>query len=170
MSDPYKTISARKGQAMNFDIAFERLIGHEGGYVDHPADPGGRTKYGITQRSYPNEDIRNMTLERAKDIYRRDFWWAAGCDTVPDAVKFDLFDMAVNSGVKPAIKTLQRAVGVDDDGVIGPVTMQAMNDMHPARFVARFNGYRLRLMSSLPNWPAFGRGWANRIATNLIEA
>lgn len=155
---------------MNFDQAFERLIGHEGGYVDHPADPGGRTKYGISQRSYPGEDIRNMTLERAKDLYRRDFWWKAGCDTVPDAVKFDLFDMAVNSGVQPAIRTLQRAVGVDDDGVIGPKTMQAIGAMNPIRFVARFNGHRLRFMSSLATWPAFGRGWANRIAANLIEA
>jgi lysozyme family protein len=155
---------------MNFDQAFERLVGHEGGYVDHPADPGGRTKYGISQRSYPGEDIRNMTLERAKDIYRRDFWWKAGCDTVPDAVKFDLFDMAVNSGVQPAIRTLQRAVGVDDDGVIGPKTMQAIGAMNPIRFVARFNGYRLQFMSSLATCPAFGRGWANRIAKNLMEA
>ena len=155
---------------MTFDEAFERLIGHEGGYVDHPADPGGRTKYGISQRSYPDEDIRNMTLERAKDIYRRDFWWRSGCDAVPDAVKFDLFDMAVNSGVKPAIQTLQRAVGADPDGVIGNKTLQAINVMNPIRFVARFNGYRLQFMSSLSTWPTFGRGWANRIAKNLIEA
>jgi len=155
---------------MNFDQAFEKLVGHEGGYVDHPADPGGRTKYGISQRSYPNEDIRNMTLERAKDIYRRDFWWAAGCDTVPDAVKFDLFDMAVNSGVRPAIRTLQKAAGVNDDGVIGPITLQAIQSMHPARFVARFNGHRLQFMSSLSTWQSFGRGWANRIAKNLMDA
>lgn len=155
---------------MNFDIAFERLIGHEGGYVNHPADPGGETNFGITKRSYPKEDIKGMTLERAKEIYQRDFWWKAGCDAVPDAIKFDLFDMAVNSGVKPAIQTLQKAVGTDPDGVIGNKTMQAIGVMHPARFVARFNGYRLQLMSSLPTWPAFGRGWANRIAKNLIEA
>lgn len=154
---------------MNFDQAFEKLIGHEGGYVNHPQDPGGETKYGISKRSYPGEDIRNMTLERAKDLYRRDFWWAAGCDTVHDAVKFDLFDMAVNSGVKPAIRTLQKAAGVDDDGIIGPVTLQALGSMHPARLVARFNGHRLRLMSSLATWNSFGRGWANRIAANLIE-
>lgn len=95
---------------------------------------------------------------------------AAGCDAVPDAVKFDLFDMAVNSGVKTAIRTLQRAVGVEPDGIIGNVTMQAIGSMHPARFVARFNGHRLQFMSSLSTWPAFGRGWANRIAKNLIEA
>lgn len=155
---------------MNFDQAFERLIGHEGGYVNDPRDPGGETKFGISRRQYPGEVIRTMTLERAKAIYLRDYWGPAGCDTVPDAVKFDLFDMAVNSGVERAVQTLQRAVGVDDDGKLGPITLQAVASMPGLRFVARFNGYRLQFMSSLATWPAFGRGWANRIAKNLIEA
>lgn len=155
---------------MTFDEAFEKLIGHEGGYVDHPNDPGGETKYGISKRAYPGEDIAGMTLERARELYRRDYWSPAGCDAVPDGVKFDLFDMAVNSGVKTAIRTLQRAVGTEPDGVLGPVTLQAIQSMHAARLVARFNGHRLQFMSSLSTWPAFGRGWANRIAKNLIEA
>lgn len=155
---------------MDFDRAFERLIGHEGGYVNHPSDPGGETKYGITKRSYPNEDIRGMTLERAKAIYRRDFWGAAGCDAVADAAKFDLFDMAVNSGVKTAIKTLQRAVGAAPDGVIGPMTMQAISNMPGPRLVARFNGARLQFMTDLHTWDDFGKGWARRIAANLMEA
>jgi lysozyme family protein len=79
---------------MTFDEAFELLIGHEGGYVNNPNDPGGETKYGISRRQYPGEDIANMTLERAKTIAKRDFWGPAGCDVVPDAVKFDLFDTA----------------------------------------------------------------------------
>lgn len=155
---------------MIFDAAFERLIGHEGGYVNDPRDPGGETKYGISKRAYPGEDIAGMTLERARELYRRDYWSPAGCDAVPDGVKFDLFDMAVNSGVKTAIRTLQRAVGTEPDGVLGPVTLQAIQSMHAARLVARFNGHRLQFMSSLSTWPAFGRGWANRIAKNLIEA
>ena len=155
---------------MNFDQAFETLIGHEGGYVNDPRDPGGETKYGISKRAYPGEDIAGMTLERARELYRRDYWGPAGCDAVPDVVKFDLFDMAVNSGVKTAIRTLQRAVGTEPDGVLGPVTLQAIQSMHAARLVARFNGHRLQFMSSLPTWPAFGRGWANRIAKNLMEA
>lgn len=155
---------------MNFDQAFERLIGHEGGYVNDPRDPGGETKFGISRRSYPGETIRTMTLERAKAIYLRDFWGPAGCDGVPDGVKFDLFDMAVNSGVKQAVLTLQRAVGVDDDGKLGPITLQAVASMPGLRFVARFNGHRLQFLSTLATWPAFGRGWANRIAKNLIEA
>lgn len=153
---------------MDFDVAFERLIGHEGGYVNNPNDPGGETKYGISRRAYPSEMIRTLTLERAKELYLRDYWGPAGCDVVPGAVKFDLFDMAVNSGVSAAIKTLQRTVGVDDDGRIGPLTLQALSSMPVMRFVARFNGHRLLLLSSLPTWPAFGRGWAGRVAKNLI--
>ena len=155
---------------MTFDEAFEKLIGHEGGFVDHPRDPGGATKYGISQRSYPGEDIKGMTLARAKQIYLRDFWGPAGCDTVPAGVKFSLFDMAVNSGVRPAVRCLQKAIGVNDDGILGPVTLQAVQAMNPSKFVARFNGHRLQFMSSLSTWPAFGRGWANRIAHNLMEA
>ncbi len=98
---------------MNFDQAFERLIGHEGGYVNHPADPGGATKYGISRRSYPGEDIKGMTLARAKEIYARDYWGAAACDALPDGIKFDVFDMAVNSGVSAAIRLVQRAAGVE---------------------------------------------------------
>lgn len=155
---------------MTFDQAFDRLIGLEGGYVNDPNDPGGETKYGISRRSYPGEMIRTMTLDRAKEIYLRDYWGPAGCDFVPDAIKFDLFDMAVNSGVSAAIKTLQRTVGVDEDGKLGPLTLQALQSMFAPRFIARFNGARLQFMSALPTWPSFGRGWANRIAKNLLEA
>lgn len=158
---------------MDFDTAFLRLIGHEGGYVDDPRDPGGRTKYGISQRAYPGEDIAGLTLERAKAIYLRDYWGPAGCDAVPPSIKFDLFDMAVNSGVRAAVRTLQRAAGLGDrsvDGVLGPQTLQAVQAMQPVRLVARFNGARLAFMADLTNWPAFGRGWARRIASNLLEA
>jgi lysozyme family protein len=155
---------------MNFDKAFEILIGHEGGFVDHPKDPGGATKYGITKRTYPTEDIPNLTLERAKELYRRDFWGPAGCDALPESVRFDVFDMAVNSGVRAAIRMLQRAVDSTPDGVLGPRTLQAVQSMPALRLVARFNGLRLEFMASLPTWPAFGRGWARRIASNLMSA
>jgi lysozyme family protein len=154
---------------VNFDTAFARLIGHEGGYVNDPRDPGGETKYGISHRSYPGEDIAGMTLERAKTIYLRDYWGPAGCDAVPDGIKFDLFDMAVNSGKTAAIRALQKAVGEAEDGVLGPRTLQAMSGMNPVRVAARFNGARLEMLASLSTWPAFGRGWARRVAANLLE-
>ena len=154
---------------MTFDEAFERLIGHEGGYVNHPADPGRETNFGITRRSYPGEDIKGMTLARAKEIYLRDFWGPAGCDAMPDALRFDVFDMAVNSGPRPAIRMLQRVVGETEDGILGPRTLQAVQSMPAPRLRARFNGLRLAFMADLPTWPAFGRGWARRIASNLQE-
>jgi lysozyme family protein len=155
---------------MNFDQAFERLIGHEGGYTKGVGDPGGETKYGISKRSYPAEDIPSMTLERAKAIYLKDFWGPAGCDAVPDSIRFDLFDMAVNAGVMRAAKTLQAAVGETQDGIIGPRTLQAIQSMPAPRLIARFNGHRLEHMATLTNWPLHGRGWARRIAANLKEA
>jgi len=155
---------------MDFAQAFEKLLGHEGGYVNDKRDPGGETKYGISKRSYPGEDIAGMTIDRAREIYLRDYWGPAGCDAVPLAVKFDLFDMAVNAGVKAAVRCLQRAAGETDDGVLGPRTLQAVQSLPDARLVARFNGARLEHLASLHTWPAFGRGWARRIAANLQGA
>jgi len=155
---------------MNFEDSFSKLIGHEGGYTEGKGDPGGETKYGISKRAYPSEDIKALTLETAKAIYLRDYWGPAGCDAVPDGVRFDLFDTAVNSGTKTAAKLLQRAVGEAEDGVIGPRTLQALGTMPPDRLRARFNGARLQLMAGLPTWPAFGRGWVLRVADNLLGA
>jgi lysozyme family protein len=154
---------------MNFDDAFTRVIGHEGGYVNNPRDPGGETKYGISKRQYQHLDIKNLTLSDAKAIYKRDYWGPAGCDAVPEGVKFDLFDMAVNSGVAQAVRALQKAVGVDVDGILGPNTLAAVVNMNPARLAARFNGVRLMFLVTLTGWEAFGRGWARRIASNLLE-
>lgn len=167
---------------MNFDDSFERLIGHEGGFQNDPEDRGNwtsgvigqgkclGTKYGVSAMTYPGEDIAGMTLERAKAIYRRDFWGPAGCDVVPDAVKFDVFDTAVNSGVVTAIKLLQRAASAQDDGALGPHTLMAAQAMDPERLLARFNGHRLDFLNDRPAWPTYGKGWTQRIAENLMEA
>lgn len=155
---------------MNFDTSFGELIGNEGAYANNKADPGQETKFGISKRSYPAEDIPNLTLERAKQIYRRDFWEQAGGEVLPERIRFDLFDMAVNSGPLPAIKTLQRAIGEREDGLIGVRTLMACNAMDPYQLVARFNAERLLFMSDLYSWPNAGRGWAKRIARNILLA
>ena len=155
---------------MTFDQAFERMIGHEGGYTKGKGDPGGETKFGVSKRTYPAEDIANLTMERAKAIYLRDYWGPAGCEVVPEPIRFDLFDTAVNSGVKTAVKLLQRAVGEVEDGVIGPRTLQSIGSMPAPRILARFNGARLQLMAGLGTWDRFGRGWALRVADNLMSA
>lgn len=175
--------STRTGgqQVTAFDLSFQRLLGHEGAFQQDTRDRGNwtggdvgkgvckGTKYGISAASYPGEDIEHLTLDRARALYLRDYWGPAGCDAVPDGVKFDLFDMAVNSGVRNAVKTLQRAVGETADGVLGPRTLQAAQAMLPVRLLARFNGARLLFMADATTWPAHGRGWCRRVALNLLE-
>lgn len=153
---------------MQFDEAFEKLIGHEGGYVDDPRDPGGETKFGITKRTYPNLNIKALTLAEAKAIYRRDYWARVQAELLPAGIRFDAFDMAVNSGVTAAIKLLQTTVCVEADGIIGPQTMTAIRAMPAIRFVAHFNARRLLFMTDLKNWPAHGKGWARRVAENIL--
>ena len=154
---------------MNFDEAFEILIGHEGGYINHPKDPGGETKFGISKRSYPAENVRGMTLERAKMLYKRDFWDAIDADDLPDSLRFHIFDMAVNAGTGTAIKLLQRAVSAKPDGVLGPKTRAAIKASDLTRLATRFNGERLRYYTDLGNFSTFGKGWVRRVADNMIR-
>lgn len=158
---------------MNFDQSFEKLIGHEGRYSNNPADPGGETMFGVTKavaraHGYAGNMI-DLPLNAAKLIYKSSYWDKARCDELPDAVRFDTFDAAVNSGVIQAVKFLQRAAGVQDDGVIGPKTLSAVRAMDSQLLDKRLSGYRLRFMTELKNWPPFAKGWAARITTNLIE-
>lgn len=168
---------------MTFDEAFVLLIGHEKGFQNDPNDrgnwTGGKvgvgvlkgTKYGISAAAYPGEDIANLTLERAKFLAHRDYWGPAGCDAVPPGMKFDLLDTAYHGGVKPAVRMLQRAAGVDDDGVLGPRSLQAIQTMDPERLLARFNGWRLDALNDNPElWRRYGGGWSQRIAENLKRA
>jgi lysozyme family protein len=152
-----------------FDEAFKVLIGHEGGYVNDPRDPGGETKFGISKRAHPKEDIRNMTLGRAKAIYLADYWTPAGCDRLPPDIAFDLFDTAVNSGVRTAVMMLQEAVGATKDGAVGPVTISKAKALNPYALRCMFNAIRLKFMTDTRVWQTFGRGWARRIASNLAR-
>lgn len=154
---------------MDFDASFTALIGNEGGYINNPRDPGGETNFGISKRSYPGEDIAGMTLERAKSIYRHDYWGPAGCDAVPDSMKFHLFDTAVNQGVRTAVRVVQNAVGEVPDGILGPLTLQAIASMESNKAVLRFTAARLIAYTSTPGWADFGKGWVNRVAANLMR-
>ena len=152
---------------MNFDTAFDRLIGHEGGYVSNSSDPGGETRWGISKRSYPNVDIKNLTRTGAKDIYRVDFWARIRADALPDGVAYQLFDFAVNSGIETAVRYFQRALGVADDGHWGPASQSAADRATESDMIMGLNAERLDLMTKLVNWPNASRGWARRIAQNL---
>lgn len=169
---------------MDFEKAFERLIGHEGKYTNNPKDDGnwtggkqGRgelkgTKFGIAANTYPHLDIKNLTLEQAKAIYREDFWDVIG--NAHGSIKFQVFDAAVNHGRGNAIRILQRAVMAADDGAWGPRSQAALNQMQDLRghndVLLRFLGYRFKFWASLSKFDTFGRGWTNRGADNLLFA
>jgi len=157
---------------MNFDAAFDLLLKHEGGYSDHAADPGGKTRFGITEAvarevGYRG-DMRELPLDLAKRIYKDKYWDTVKAEQLPAAVRYSVFDAAVNSGPGQSAKWLQRALGVKDDGVIGPQTLAAANAANPDALRMRMLGQRLRFMAGLANWPVFSRGWAVRIAS-LME-
>lgn len=155
---------------MSFDDAFARLIDSEGGYVNDPHDPGGETKFGISKRSYPDVDIKNLTREGARLIYLRDFWTGGQMNQFAFAIAFQVFDAAVNHGIRRAIKLLQAAAGVKQDGNIGSVTIAAVKAMREADCLALFIAARLDFWRGLATWPSFGAGWAGRTVADIRYA
>jgi lysozyme family protein len=165
---------------IDFDTAFDRLIGSEGGFGALPEDSGnwtggvvGRgelkgTKFGISAAAYPYLDIKNLTLAQAKEIYFRDFWAILG--NAHPAVKFQLFDASVNHGYPNAIRMLQNAVRVAPDGQWGRISQAALDAMETNDILLRFVAFRLKYWASLKSFDTFGRGWTNRGADNLLYA
>lgn len=152
----------------NFDICIAPLLKSEGGTSNHPLDGGKLTRFGISQRSYPKLDIAALTVEQAKALYKRDFWDANQLDQFPLVVAFEFFDCAVNCGAGTAARLLQRALGVADDGIIGPVTLAKAKTMNPDKLAKRMMAYRIQFYTKLSNWPTFGAGWVNRLAHNAL--
>jgi lysozyme family protein len=154
---------------MEFEEAFAVLMKFEGGYSNDPKDPGGETKYGISKRAYPDEDITNLTEERAKEIYKKDYWNKVKGDTLPAQLRYAVFDAAVNSGVTQAIKWLQASVAVVEDGKLGTETMKAVKACVPYQTAATFCGYRIRFITKIPTFPTFGKGLCRRVSEILIR-
>lgn len=156
---------------MNFDQAFDALMGSEGGYNYNPADPGGETMWGITarvaRRNGYTGDMRQLTRETAKGIAEHEYWMPACCDHLPPLLRFQMLDAAYNSGAPQAALWLQRAVGAKDDGVIGPATLAAAAAAPALITGILFDAQRLDFLTDRPTWGMFGRGWAKRIAKNL---
>lgn len=156
----------------NFDKSFSKLIVHEGGFVNHPSDPGGMTNLGVTKRvweewvGHPVDEkaMRKLTPETVKPLYKRKYWDAVRGDDLPNGVDYCVFDAAVNSGPGRAIKWLQQAVGVTQDGAIGPKTLAAVRAADPQLLVVSYNAIRLAFLQELPTWNTFGRGWGRRVA------
>lgn len=152
---------------MLFEEIFDRLLGHEGNYSNDPSDPGGETKWGISKRSHPRLIIKELTREDAFNIYKAELWNIIEADNLSSSIAFQVFDFAVNSGINVAIRYLQRAVGVADDGYWGLVSKAAISKISDCDIIMRLNAERLDFMTRLKNWPTSSRGWARRIAQNL---
>lgn len=147
---------------MSFDKAFALTVGVEGGYVNDPADPGGETRYGISKRAHPDVDIKALTLDQARDIYRRDYWQAASCDSMPERIGHLVFDCAVHHGVKTAIKLLQRALKVADDGEFGPITRGTLTARDTNETADLLMAQRMLYLMTCSAWPTYKLGWAKR--------
>jgi lysozyme family protein len=157
----------------NFDTCFDLMLAHEGGYVDHPSDPGGRTNLGVTQRVWEEwlgrpvseKEMRALTPAMVKPLYKRKYWDACRADDLVAGVDYCVFDVAVNSGPGRAIKFLQSCVGVTADGGFGPATMAAVKESEkdPARLIEMYCARRLEFLQSLKTFETFGKGWSRRV-------
>jgi lysozyme family protein len=156
----------------NFESCLKSVLHHEGGYVNHPSDPGGMTNLGVTKRVWEEwvghevdeKTMRALTPEIVGPMYKAKYWDKVKGDDLPAGVDYCVFDAAINSGPGRAAKWLQAAVGVDPDGGIGPKTLQAVASMDANELVSAYNDRRLSFLHDLPTWPTFGKGWARRVA------
>ncbi|MDI3469810.1 MAG: hypothetical protein OJF62_001873 [Pseudolabrys sp.] len=159
--------------AWTYDEALRRLLAHEGGYTNHPSDPGGPTNFGITIADYrkyvkPNAtaaDVRAMTVDDAKTIYRKRYWDAQRCDDLPAGVDYSVFDYGVNSGIGRSGKVLRRVIGLPDTThVVTDEVLRAVAKRDPKALVSAINDERLAFLKLLKTWPVFGKGWRARVA------
>ena len=153
---------------MSFEQAVAMVLRHEGGYVNDPRDPGGETRFGISKRAYPDVDILRLTEDEAKAIYKRDYWDKLRTDEIPEPLAICLFDAAVNMGRDKAVRLLQRACGVAQDGVMGGNTIAAANRLSDA--VVRFSTERCIAYTGIRGFDTFGKGWLRRTFSVALEA
>ena len=162
----------------NWDEALRHILKYEGGYVNHPSDPGGMTNLGVTKRVWEEwtgkpateADMRALTPEMVGPLYKTRYWDAVRANDLPSGVDLCVFDCAVNAGVGRASKFLQQAVGVTADGQIGPKTVEATTAKPADEVVAKFCDLREAHYKSLPTFATFGKGWMRRLASVESEA
>jgi lysozyme family protein len=156
----------------NFDTCLSLLLEHEGGYTNHPSDPGGPTNFGITIEDYRRyvkvnataADVRRMKLDEAKIIYREKYWDAQRCDELPPGTNYAIFDYGVNSGIRRSGKVLRRALGLPvDSSDVTDVVVTAAHTVDVNALVVDICDERLHFLRSLKTWPVFGAGWGRRV-------
>ncbi|MBB3018573.1 lysozyme family protein [Microvirga lupini] len=154
-----------------FEKVIDIVLQHEGGFVHHPRDPGGATKFGITRETLSRvrgrpvsvEDVRELTRAEAEAIYRWLYWDVVHADELPPGLDLAVFDLAVNSGPARAVRMLQTILGVSADGIVGPQTLKAAWQADPTETIRRLTRARLGFLGRLATWPVFGRGWRRRV-------
>jgi lysozyme family protein len=155
----------------NYSRSLAAVLKHEGGYVDHPKDPGGATNLGITigtlsdwiGRRATKAEVKALTVGKVAPIYRQKYWDVVKAGEMPAGLDYALFDFAVNSGPAKAAITLQTILGVASDGKIGPLTLAAVAKHNPSTLINELCSHRLAFLERLSTWPTFGKGWASRV-------
>ena len=156
----------------NWDNAFKLLLASEGGFVNHPSDPGGMTNLGVTKATWENwigrqsdeAEMRSLTPQKVEPLYKKKYWNAVRGDELDAGIDYILFDFAVNAGAFRCVKTIQRALNITADGVIGHVTLKAIQETNAEDFINNFSAAKETFYRSLNNFPTFGKGWLNRVA------
>ncbi len=162
----------------NFENALEIILEHEGGYVNHPKDPGGETNLGVTKRVYEEfggeKEMKELTQEDVEPIYQENYWDKCKCDDLPEGLDLCVFDFAVNAGPGRAAKYLQTMIGTVADGGIGPNTLGALSrylDEHGVEeTVEKYQANRQEYYESLSTFDTFGRGWTRRVEETTEKA
>jgi lysozyme family protein len=162
----------------NFSRALSLVLKHEGGWADHPKDPGGATMRGVTLANFrryvkadaTKADLRAITDAQLSTVYRRYYWDAVSGAELPDGVDFAVFDFAVNSGPSRAAKYMQKILGVKQDGLVGPATIAAARKMLPGTLIHRLCDERMAFLKRLKTWPTFGKGWSSRVSAVRSDA
>jgi len=162
----------------NFKTCLNMLLEHEGGFVNHPSDPGGMTNLGVTKAVYDKfinresteEEMRALTPIEVAPIYKKNYWDRGRCDDLPSGVDWSIFDWGVNSGVGRSAKALQRIVGVTADGGIGPMTLKAVANFEPKDIIVKMHATRQKFYEGLTTFKTFGKGWTRRNNETLETA
>tara|TARA_R100001480_G_scaffold50935_1_gene64281 strand:+ start:54 stop:566 length:513 start_codon:yes stop_codon:yes gene_type:complete len=150
----------------NFDECLKMLLHHEGGYVNHPKDPGGETNLGVTKRVYEKwggtKDMKDLTVEDVAPIYKKEYWDRCKCDDLESGVDWAVFDWAVNSGTGRSAKAIQKICGATQDGAIGPKTLALIGTQNTQYVIEEFGKIRQQFYESLKTFDTFGKGWTRR--------
>ncbi len=156
----------------NYPEALKAVLHHEGGYVNHPKDPGGETNKGVTKAVYDEwrranglkvQSVKKISDAEIEAIYRKGYWDVCRCDELPSGVDYCVFDFAVNSGTARAAKFLQMTVGAKPDGVIGPDTVKRTGDIPARAVITEMCERRMTFLRGLGTWGTFGKGWSSRV-------